>query len=107
MTRLFRHAPVVFVIGVAGAYIPIFLTLYSRMGLGLAALSGLPVIAAGWLFGVRAGLVAWLLLLPINALLFYLVGLPGWETVFGNRGAPGTVATLIIVAVAGQHHDSG
>ena len=100
-----RHPQVVFVLGAAGAYILVFVTLYSRMGPGLAALSGLPVIAAGWLLGLRAGLVAWFLFLPLNTLLFNLVGLSGWDTVFRNGGGPGTLVTLIIAAVAGRLFD--
>ncbi len=50
-----RHAWVVFALGAAGAYILVLITLYSRIGPGLAALVGLPVIAAAWLLVAMAG----------------------------------------------------
>ena len=37
---------VAYVLGIVGAYVLMFLTLYSRVGRGLAALAGLPIVAA-------------------------------------------------------------
>ncbi len=56
-------------------------------------------------WGYRAGLVVRLLFLPLNTLLFNLVGLTGWDTVIRNGGGPGTIVTLIIVVVSGRFRD--
>src|SRR5439155_5273780 len=56
----------------AVAYLLGFAPLYGAWGAGVAALSALPVVAAGFLLGLRAGLIIGLLSLPVNALLMHL-----------------------------------
>jgi hypothetical protein len=56
------------------AYLLGFAPLYGASRAGVATLAALPVVAAGFLLGLRAGLIVGLLSLPVNALLMHLAG---------------------------------
>ena len=90
-----------------GAYVLAFIPLYRLSGPGMAALATVPVAALAWLWGLRVGLVAGLLSLPLNTLLFNLVGLEGWDPVFRQGGGPGTVMVVLIGAGIGRLRDLG
>ena len=90
-----------------GAYVLAFIPLYRLSGPGMAALATVPVVALAWLWGLRVGLVAGLLSLPLNTLLFNLVGLEGWDPVFRQGGGPGTVMVVLIGAGIGRLRDLG
>ena len=90
---------------ILGAYVFTFFPLYRVNGPGTAALATLPVIAFAWLSGFRVGLAAGLLSLPLNTLLFNLVGLEGWEVVFRQGGGPGQVIAILIGAGIGRLRD--
>ncbi len=60
------------------AYVVAFGPLYNRVGLIVAAMSVLPVIVTGWLFGMRLGLITGVVAYPLNAMLVAKVtGSPG------------------------------
>jgi hypothetical protein len=59
----------VFVLAVTFAYLIAYLPIYSSIGEVAGAIYMLPVVAAGWLFGVRGGLLFSLLFIPVNILL--------------------------------------
>jgi signal transduction histidine kinase len=84
----------------AVAYLLGFAPLYGAWGAGVAALSVLPVVAAGFLLGLRAGLIIGLLSLPVNALLMHLAGQPVWDVLSAEQG-PGPLMVALIGAVAG------
>ncbi|MFQ5854662.1 MAG: HD domain-containing phosphohydrolase [Anaerolineae bacterium] len=88
------------------AYVLAFVLLYRAQGPEVTALCLLPVAVAGWLFGMRAGLLAGLLSFPLNTLLLDLVGEPGWDTMI-RHGAPGSAAAVLIGVVVGRLHDLG
>ena len=90
-----------------GAYVLALIPLYRLSGPGMAALATVPVAALAWLWGLRVGLVAGLLSLPLNTLLFNLVGLEGWDPVFRQGGGPGTVMVVLIGAGIGRLRDLG
>ena len=66
-----------FALGVAGVYVVAFFPLFPLMGLTTGALITLPVIAIAWFLGLRPVLIAGLLVLPFNTILYNLVGLSG------------------------------
>ena len=71
---------------------------YSLMGPPATVLIALPVLLAGWTFGMAAGAAAALLTLPVNAVLCDSVGVSGWESIFSQGDL---VATLMLVVIGG------
>jgi hypothetical protein len=88
------------------AYTIAFLVLHPVVGNATAVLVVLPVAAAGLLFGVRAGLVAGLLALPLNTLLLNMAGETGLAVIWHIGEMPMMVATIIIGATVGWIHDA-
>ena len=97
----------VFSLAAVGAYVLAFFPLYRLNGPGTAALATVPVVVLAWLWGLRGGLIVGFLTLPLNTLLFNLVGLEGWDAVFRQGGAPGQVMAVLIGAGIGQLRDLG
>jgi len=64
---------VLLILGTLGAYCAVFILFYHRFGGAIAAFAVLPVIMAAWLWGVRAGIIFSLLMLPINTILFNIL----------------------------------
>jgi signal transduction histidine kinase len=65
------------VLMLTGLYIGVFQIFYSTYGDRLAFLSCIPVLAAAWLFGLKGGLVAVILAIPGQVLLFNAQGADG------------------------------
>ena len=81
----------------------IFVATYEQIGTAVAITGIAPVLAAGWAFGVRVGLIAGVLSWPLNFLLGTLVGPVDWHVwvqagsvigVAGQVAAGGTVGWL-------------
>lgn len=70
-----------FVSGIAALYALVFLVLYRTVGEHIVALTAVPIAAAGVSMGLRAGMLAWFISIPLNMALFYIVGEPGWEII--------------------------
>ena len=101
-SRVVRVAiPVAALVGYSLGFAP----LYHSMGPEVGALISLPVIAAGWSLGLRAGLVMAILAFPVNTLLLNSVGAPGWDAIVRVGGAPGMAVLLLIGAGVGLLHD--
>jgi diguanylate cyclase (GGDEF)-like protein/PAS domain S-box-containing protein len=86
----------VIALGVA-AYVLVFLALFPRMGLGVAALSAVWVGLAGWLLGMGGGLALAVLNFPLHVWLFSQVGEPVLMTLKG----PGFYVGLLLGAASG------
>ncbi len=97
----------VIVAAAVGIYALIFILLFPTRGLAMGTLVALPVMAAAWFWGTRAGLVAVLLSLPLNTILFNLVGVQpgGWNVIFSSSGGVGTITLLLIGLVVGRLSD--
>lgn len=78
-------------------YVVLFLVLFPRMGLGVAALSAVWVGLAGWLLGMRGGLVLAAVNFPLHVWLFSQVGEPVLMTLKG----PGFYVGLLLGAASG------
>jgi len=85
------------------AYALAFFPVFFRVGDTVGTLVTLPVMVSAWLFGLRGGLLASLLNIPITALLFELAGISGWEAMIQRW--PGIFAGLLIGAVTGWLSD--
>ncbi len=70
-----------FVSGIAALYALVFLVLYRTVGEHIVALTAVPIAAAGVSMGLRAGMLAWFISIPLNMALFYIVGEHGWEII--------------------------
>ena len=91
--------------GAMVAYILAFVLLYPMLGPGVMSLSGLPVIVAGSSLGLRSGLLAGLLLFPLNTLLLNLTGQAGVDVVVQVGGLPGSVVGVVLGGVIGRLSD--
>ncbi len=78
----------------------ILVAIYPLVGGAGLAISLLPVMAIGWLMGLRAGLVAGLLMFPVNALALALVDVADWRGVL-FRGLPGHIVLVFLGGLIG------
>jgi PAS domain S-box-containing protein len=101
-----RLKPVI-VAAVVALYAFIFILLFPSRGLVMGTLVALPVVVAAWIWGARAGLLAVLLSLPLNTVLFNIVGVPpgGWNVIIASGGGVGTITLLFIGLVVGRLSD--
>lgn len=79
-----------------------FFPAYSRMGFTAGVLVFVPVVAAGWLWGVSGGLLAGLLSVPLNQWLYTKSGLSAWEILFGRGGVEASVVVIITGVAVGR-----
>ena len=87
-------------------YVLAFFALNHPMGPAVVALALLPVAIAGWLQGMRGGLLAAALCLPLNVLLLNSAGMPGWTVMIGTAGgASGTILLFIAGGIVGRMSD--
>jgi PAS domain S-box-containing protein len=75
-------------------YLVLFLLTYRETGGTTAALGLAPVALSGWLLGRWGGLLAGVLIVPVNMLLLYLAGSPTWADL-GDRW-PGIVIEIAL-----------
>ncbi len=85
------------------AYVLAFILLTPTWGLSVAALATVPIMAAGWLLGLRAGLLTGSLVFVLDVLLFQLVGRLTETVVF--QSLPGHFALIVIGAGVGHLSD--
>ena len=91
-------ARVAFFLGAVGTYVLAFSLLYRMIGPVVGALATLPVFMMSAFLGLRAGLLTSLLGLPLNAALYYLVGLRGWDVVIKPQVAAAMLTLVLIGA---------
>jgi PAS domain S-box-containing protein len=103
-TALERLDMRVAVVALATAFYAItFLPLHAQLGPGVVSLAVVPVALAGWLFGLRAGLLAGALAFPANTVLLGVEEAELVRVVWG--GAISGSAALMVGAVAGTLRD--
>ena len=83
-------------------YLLAFLFFAVKVGHAMAIPVIIPVVAFGWLFGMRVGLCAGVLSLPANYLMSVALGIPWWEVVFTKgSGFAGTLGCIIVGTIVG------
>jgi signal transduction histidine kinase len=82
------------------AYTLLFFALNPRFGAAMISLSFLPVGAAGWLLGLRMGVLVAIAMLPLHVLLLNIVGSEGWQTAV-YRGWSGHIVLILMGASLG------
>lgn len=95
--------PWVIVLDLTILYLLLFPFLNAAVGPVSAALVSLPVAAAGWFFGVRAGLIASLLGIVLSSLFLHLYSGFGWQDLI--NGWPGFALVIVLAYLAGYLHD--
>ena len=81
-----------------------FVSQFSGCGMSMCAI--LPVIVAGWFFGLLPGICAGLLGLPLNILMYEICGLNWHEILFAHgAGIIGTSGLIGVGALLGYMHD--
>src|SRR4051794_5127033 len=86
------------VVGIALLYVVCTVPLLSWRGPAFIALAILAVVAVAAFFGLRLGLAATLLCLPLNTLLLLLLGYSSWDTSIRN-GDPLAIGKLLLVGL--------
>jgi hypothetical protein len=85
------------------AHIALLLAAHGQSGAGAKALVLVPVVMVAWLFGLRLGLVAAALAVPLNALI--VAALSDGTFGIGPGDGPTALAALAIAAVSGRLRD--
>jgi hypothetical protein len=88
-------------------YAVTFVPFHRVLGHEVTALSILPVVAAGWYYGLQVGLLAGLLTFPLNTLLLNLAGEPGWGVLILTGGIPTYAVAVLIGTIVGHLHNLG
>jgi len=84
-------------------YVTLFVILIEKIGLGVASLSSIPVIAGSWYFGVRGGLLISLLSIPTNMILMAASGYITFQEFFENPSLiTGTLSLTIVAMIVGR-----
>ena len=72
-----------------------FLPLYEHLGPGVVSLSAVPVVLAGWLFGLRVGLLAGAISFPLNTVLLGVEEAAEINAVVWGGAVAGSAALLV------------
>jgi diguanylate cyclase (GGDEF)-like protein len=91
--------------GAVGAYIIAFFLLFTFMGAEVIAVTPLPAVVIGWMWGLRAGALAGLLGIPFDVSILLMGGDPAWKILVDPQIYSGAVASIIIGAMAGRMRD--
>lgn len=88
------------ILGSLLGYVVGFIALAGELGLGVMALSLVPLVVTAQNSKVRGGLLVGTLLFPLNALLLLAIG-EDW-TIMIRDGAPGSIALIVAGAIVGR-----
>jgi hypothetical protein len=98
-------------VGLAGGALVLygmaFIPVYAAGGTGVSALSIFPVVVLAWLFGAWGGLLAGVLIVPLNVSLLGFFGESGLLVVLGSAGVEGSALVIVVGAVVGLLRDLG
>jgi diguanylate cyclase (GGDEF)-like protein/PAS domain S-box-containing protein len=105
--RLSPHVRLIVVTSVGLLYAAIFSALFDRYGIALASLSVVPVATTAWWYGLRGGLIAAAVSLPIHTLLLLWRHNPDWSHMLNVNSSTGLIALVVVGAGIGQLRDLG
>src|SRR5215218_366467 len=99
LTRHYRQLlPFALTILSLGSYIAIFASYRNELGTGIASLATIPVIVAGWYFGVQGGLTAAVFCIVVSAYLQSLAG-QSINIALSDHGNTLRIISLILIAI--------
>src|SRR5215510_3254950 len=93
-----RVPPSILVTSAFASYVVIFASYHNQMGTGLASLATIPVIVAGWYFGIVGGLVIGALSIIASAFLQAMAGHPA-SVLLSDPGNIVRVIALTLIAI--------
>lgn len=96
--------PLVIMLGGLIAYILVFMLFHHAVGPMISALYITVAIAAGWLLGMRGGLLFGLLSIPINSILLHLTGL-GFDAALATNFSIGHSVLVLTGGIVGEIRD--
>lgn len=103
-----RRAGIVIPLSALAIYLLVFLILSPEAKNTAPILSVIPVIAVGWTHGLRAGLLAAVLTVPLNTALMNVAGRSGWDALIRTEGGVlGTIGIVAVGAAVGRLRDLG
>ena len=83
-------------------YIVLFRMLYATLGHGMGAGVIIPTIVAGWMYGMRGGIIAGVATLPLTCLMCVLMGVPDWFSKVLVQASPAYIANIFIGGIVGR-----
>jgi len=92
-----------FILALTILYVVTFKPITERYGVITAPVVAIPVVLAGWYFGIKAGLFASLMAIILNAVLFTIILVNGWEF-WVEASWLGNLMTVVVGVVAGRLH---
>ncbi len=87
------------------AYVGLFLGLHALTGLGLPVCAVLPVAAIAFFQGLRSGAVIAVLAVPLNLLMFGLIGLNWFDTLFTIQFISSSLGIVLVGTLLGRMCD--
>ena len=81
-----------------------FLLIFKLTGTVVGMLAIFPVLLIAWFWGIWEGLTAGLLSLPLNMVLYWMIGHAGWNE-FVQAGIPSAAASVILGMMVGRMHN--
>lgn len=101
-----RRSSIVLAVSALSIYALLFLVFYPTAGGLMGQAATLPVVLIAWFLGYRAGLIAALVIVPLNTLLLNVMGESGWGVWLKLPGAAfGTAMLVLIGAGVGWYRD--
>ncbi len=89
------------------AYVALFFGLHALTGMGLPALGVLPVAAVAFFLGMTPGLFAAFLSIPLNLLMFALIGSNWIDVLFKIQFITGCLGIVLVGGLLGRMRDMG
>ncbi|MGZ6346782.1 MAG: hypothetical protein ACXWNC_04330, partial [Anaerolineales bacterium] len=96
-----RAWPLIVIISLTILYVVIFTTNYGNYGLFISPLIAIPVILAGWFYGINWGLFASIVAIILNSALFMLTFENGWNLWMGFSWS-GNIMVVLVGYIAGR-----
>lgn len=85
-----------------GLYMAGFALIYGTIGHGMGIAGVIPPVIFAYLYGLRAGVAAGVLMLPVTCVMCILLAVPDW---FEKITVLGHVSIVLIAGVVGRIHD--
>lgn len=102
-----KAAAAYWIVCALAAYVGLFFGLHALTGLGLPVLVVLPVAAVAFFLGLRPGLLAALLSMPLNLVMFALIG-SGWlDMLLNAQFVTGGMGIVLVGGLLGRMRDLG
>ena len=97
-----KIAPYIIVLITYTLYIVLFMVFFSRVGMGIAPLAIIPVLAGSWYFGMRGGLFVVLFSIIANIILSTAFGYSFRQFIDTSGNVEGNIALVFLALIVGR-----